>query len=197
MRNGNGTASAIGRRPCRRSTARPSCIIGGKQARPDSGYSRPVYGARRPADRRGRRGQPQGHPQRRRGGARGGAAGRDQTGHNRAQILYYIAENLSARADEFARADRRDDRRGAEDAAREVEATIERLFTYAAWADKYDGAVHSTPLRGVTLAMHEPIGVIGIVCPDEYPLLGFVSLVAPAIAHGQHGGRWCRRSATR
>ena len=56
-------------------------------------------------------------------------------------------------------------------ATAEVEAAIERLFTYAAWADKYDGAVHDTPLRNVTLAMNEPIGVIGIVCPDECPLL--------------------------
>ena len=71
-----------------------------------------------------------------------------------------------------------------DEAAREVEASIERLFTYGAWADKYDGAIHTTPMRGVTLAMHEPIGVMGLICPDECPLLGFVSLVAPAIAMG-------------
>lgn len=65
-----------------------------------------------------------------------------------------------------------------------MDATITRLFSYAAWADKYDGAVHQVPIRGVTLAMHEPIGVIGIAAPDPYPLLGFVSLVAPAIALG-------------
>src|SRR5215471_2282878 len=70
------------------------------------------------------------------------------------------------------------------DAATEVQATISRLFTYAAWADKYEGVVHRPPLRGVVLAMKEPIGVIGIACPDEYPLLGFISLVAPAIAMG-------------
>src|SRR5206468_4840786 len=57
-------------------------------------------------------------------------------------------------------------------------------FTYAAWADKWDGAVHHTPIRGVTLAMNEPVGVLGIAAPDEFPLLGFVSLVAPAIAVG-------------
>ena len=68
--------------------------------------------------------------------------------------------------------------------AGEVDATIKRLFTYAAWADKYDGAVHPVPIRGVTLAMNEPLGVVGIACPDEWPLLAFVSLVAPAIAMG-------------
>ncbi|MEM8915376.1 MAG: aldehyde dehydrogenase family protein, partial [Pseudomonadota bacterium] len=52
------------------------------------------------------------------------------------------------------------------------------------WADKFDGAVHSPPMRNVTLAMNEPVGVMGLVCPDEAPLLGFVSLLAPAIVMG-------------
>jgi aldehyde dehydrogenase (NAD+) len=65
-----------------------------------------------------------------------------------------------------------------------VEASVERLFTYAAWADKYVGSVQETTLRGITVAINEPIGVIGIACPDEFPLLGFVSLMAPAIARG-------------
>jgi aldehyde dehydrogenase (NAD+) len=106
------------------------------------------------------------------------------TGHNRGQILYYIAENLSARADEFAaRIDEMTDC-GRRRAKQEVETSITRLFTYGAWADKYDGAVHSVPIRGVAIAMNEPIGVIGIACPDEYPLLGMISLAAPAIATG-------------
>jgi aldehyde dehydrogenase (NAD+) len=70
------------------------------------------------------------------------------------------------------------------DADREVEASIERLFTYAAWADKYDGLVHRVPFRLVSIAMPEPIGVMALVCPEEQPLLGFVSLIAPAIAMG-------------
>ena len=66
----------------------------------------------------------------------------------------------------------------------EVDASVSRLFTYAAWADKYDGAVHSVPIRGVSIAMNEPIGVIGMACDDAFPLLGFISLVAPAMATG-------------
>jgi aldehyde dehydrogenase (NAD+) len=73
---------------------------------------------------------------------------------------------------------------GTKQGATEVDATIRRLFTYAAWADKYDGAVHPVPIRGVALAMNEPLGVVGIACPLDSPLLGFVSLVAPAIAMG-------------
>ena len=91
------------------------------------------------------------------------------TGHNRAQILYYIAENLSTRADEFAR---RIDAMIGSGGDEEVAHSISRLFTYAAWADKYDGAVHNVPLRGVTLAMNEPIGALALVCPSAHPLLG-------------------------
>ena len=69
-------------------------------------------------------------------------------------------------------------------AAEEFAAALRRIFYYAAQADKYDGAVHSTKSRHVTLAMNEPWGVMGIVCPDEMPLLSFISLVLPAIAMG-------------
>lgn len=106
------------------------------------------------------------------------------TQHNKAQILYYIAENLSARADEFAKRIQQLTGATAKAAKDEVETSIQRLFTYAAWADKYDGAVHSAPLRNITLALHEAVGVVGVVCPDENPLLGLISLAAPAIAMG-------------
>ncbi|MCH2546394.1 MAG: aldehyde dehydrogenase family protein [Alphaproteobacteria bacterium] len=106
------------------------------------------------------------------------------TQHNKAQILYYIAENLSARADEFANRIRSMTGCTDKEAQKEVQTSIERLFTYAAWADKYDGAVHAAPLRNITLALNEAVGVIGILCPDEAPLLGFISLIAPAIAMG-------------
>jgi aldehyde dehydrogenase (NAD+) len=161
----------------------PKHYIGGKQARPDSGYSRPVY------DARGRLIGEVGDGNRKDirnavEAARSAAKWADQTAHNRAQILYYIAENLSARSDEFSSRIAQMTGRSDEDAAREVEAAIERLFTYAAWADKYDGAIHGAPFRTVTLAVPEPIGVIGVTCPDEYPLLGCVALLAPAIAMG-------------
>ena len=106
------------------------------------------------------------------------------TGHARAQILYFLAENLSKRADEFTR--RLTQLTGATKAkARaEVDASLSRLFSYGAWADKYDGLAHSPPQRNVVLALNEPIGVFGIVCPDEAPLLSFVSLWAPVVAMG-------------
>jgi aldehyde dehydrogenase (NAD+) len=103
------------------------------------------------------------------------------TAHLRAQILYYTAENLAARRQELAR--RLRDLTGADGRA-EVELAIERLFTWAAWADKYAGTVQATPLRNFTFAVNEPLGTIGVVCPDESPLLAFLSTVGPAVAMG-------------
>ncbi len=158
----------------------PKLFIGGKQVRPDQGYSRQIrspsgaiLGEVAEGNRKDIRNAVE--------AAHAAADWGRGAGHHRAQILYYVAENLSARAEEFAR--RIADMTG-RDGRSEVEATISRLFTYGAWADKWDGAVHQTPIRGVTLAMNEPVGVIGIGAPEEFPLLGFVSLVAPAIAIG-------------
>src|SRR5262249_37319507 len=93
----------------------------------------------------------------------------------------YVAENLSARAAEFAA---RLAAMTGNDGTAEVDLAIRRLFAAAAWADKYEGAVHQPPLRGVVLAMPEANGIMGIVCPDEAPLAAFVSLFAPAVAMG-------------
>ncbi len=106
------------------------------------------------------------------------------TGHLRAQILYYLAENLSYRRDEFCRRLLSAVNTSKKEVEAEFDAAIKRIFTYAAWADKYDGAVHQPPIHGVTLAMNEAVGIIGIGCPNESPLLSFVSLLAPAIAMG-------------
>ncbi|WP_035484349.1 aldehyde dehydrogenase family protein [Paraburkholderia phenoliruptrix] len=158
-------------------------FIGGKQVRPDSGYSLAVHapdgtpiGEVGEGNRKDIRNAVE--------AARAAHKWSQASTHNRAQVLFYLAENLAVRADEFAQ--RLCARNGAtpEAARAEVEASVTRLFTYAAWADKFDGAVHTPPLRGVALAMHEPLGVIGMACPDEAPLLALVSLVAPALAMG-------------
>ncbi len=156
--------------------------IGGKQARPESGYSYAVL------DHAGREIGLAGLGNRKDIRNAVEAAAKAQswgaaTAHNRAQVLYYVAENMSARATEFARRLRAMTGASAR-AEAEVESSIRRAFVYAGYADKFDGAVHATRSRFVTLAMNEPWGVMGIVCPDEAPLLAFVSLVMPAIAMG-------------
>ena len=154
--------------------------VGGKQARPDGGYSKAVWSPR--GKLLGHAGIGNRKDIRNAVEAAHAAKGWARTtGHARAQILYYIAENLSARADEFSQ--RLRDLTG-RDGAAEVGASISRLFTYAAWADKYDGAAKSVPIRGIALAMNEPCGVIGALAPDEVPLLGLISVMAPAIAMG-------------
>lgn len=158
--------------------------IGGKQVRGDGDYSLLVKGKNG-----GITGEvPRGNRKDIRNAVEAAHAGAvtwtPRTGHNRAQILYFWAENLATRSDEFSLRLQEVTGVRKRDAGREVRASVSRLFTYAAWADKYDGMVHHTPFRNVTLAMPEPIGVMGLICPDEAPLLGFVSTVAPLVAMG-------------
>ncbi len=155
--------------------------IGGKQARPDSGYSMEVRGP----DGSLLGEAPLGNRKDLRNAveaARNAEGWAKTTAHNRAQVLYYSAENLSQRGDEIVR--RLAVVVGEKQAAAEVDLGIERIFSYAAWADKFDGAVHNPPFRNIAIAMHEAIGTVGIICPAEAPLLGFLSLVMPALAMG-------------
>jgi aldehyde dehydrogenase (NAD+) len=176
-----GAARAAARRPPIDRTAK--LYIGGKQVRPDGEYSLPIvdaHGGVLGEVGRGNRKDVRNAVEAARGAHASWAA---RAAHQRAQILYYLAENLEARAEELT------GRLAAlsgdpADARVELDATLERLFTYAAWADKWEGRVHTTPFRNVTLAMKEPIGVVGCVCPNERPLLGFVACVAPLIAVG-------------
>ena len=159
--------------------------IGGKQTRPDSGYSYPVYAAFGQHAGRLIGEAPLGSRKDIRNAveaARSASKWSKNTAHGRAQVLYFIAENLAQRRDEIIA--KLADFVGPEQAVIELDTSIERTFTYAAWADKFEGSVHNPPARMVTLAMKEPVGTIAILAPDEAPLLGLLSLVLPAIAMG-------------
>ncbi len=165
----------------------PKMYVGGKQARPDGNYTQAVYGPK--GELVGQVGD--GNRKDIRNAVEAAhAAHLSKPGwamrhaYNRSQILYFIAENLDARADEFARRLVAMTGSTLKAAQAEVETSVSRLFTYAAWADKYGGTVQETTLRGITVAVNEPVGVLGIACPDDAPLLGFISLMAPAIARG-------------
>ncbi|HXG23865.1 MAG TPA: aldehyde dehydrogenase family protein, partial [Chthonomonadales bacterium] len=166
--------------PCDRTA---KLYIGGKQVRPDSGYSLlirnpqgQIIGEVGKGNRKDIRDAVE--------AARAATDWSRMSGHDRAQRLYYLAENLSARSGEFGMRIRQMTGCRAGLAAQEVQLSIKRLYTWAAWADKYDGAVHSTALRSITFALHEPVGVIGILCPDVFPLLAFISTTMPALAMG-------------
>jgi aldehyde dehydrogenase (NAD+) len=155
--------------------------VGGKQARPDSGYSFPVYGQ----DGQLLGEAPLGNRKDIRNAveaARSATGWARATAHARAQVIYFLAENMIQRRDEMAH--RLAAAVGEERAALESDLSIERIFAYAAWADKYEGVVHHPPGRNITIAMPEPVGAVGILAPDEAPLLGLLSLILPAIAMG-------------
>lgn len=157
--------------------------IGGKQARGDSGYARTVLSPKGIAvgevsdgSRKDIRNAVE--------AARKALGWGTKTAHLRAQILYFLGENLDYRKTEFAERIREMTGVSAPTAKKEVDLSVERLFAFAGWADKYDGAVHNPPMRAIAAAMVEPIGVIGMAAPTENPLLGAISMLAPAVAMG-------------
>ena len=180
------------RRARRRAAAAPEAVldrtaklyIGGKQVRPDGGYALPVH------DAAGRLAGHVGLGNRKdvrnavEAARRRRAAGPPPRPTPARRCSTTSPRTSAPREHEFAARIAALTGTSAAGAAAEVRAAIDRLIVCAGWADKYDGAVHSVPIRGVALAMHEPCGVIGLVCPDEAPLLGLIGLVAPAIALG-------------
>ncbi len=118
-------------------------------------------------------------------GAGPGWAGR--SGYNRGQILYRLAEMMESRAIELA--DSVAITGEAEDgrAEREVRAAIDRVVHFAGWTDKYEavlGSVNPVAGRYFNFTVHEPMGVVGVIAPDDAPLLGLLTLLLPAITGG-------------
>ena len=157
--------------------------IGGKQTRPDGGNSYTVFSSTgKPLGQAGLGNRKDIRNAVEAAHAASGWSG--YTAHNRAQVLFFLAENLEQRSDEFARRLHALQGGSRSNAKSEVTQSVGRIMYYAAHADKYDGAVHPTRTRNITLAMPECFGVIGIACPDQSPLLALISLVMPAIAMG-------------
>lgn len=160
---------------------------GGAQKRPDGCYSRPIMAAIKDDDKKSNIVAYVGESNRKDVRNAVEAAHKAAPGwgkraaHNRAQILYYMAENLELRKKEVATRLRLITGECEKTCLSEVDLSIRRLFYWSAYADKYGGTVQETNLYGCTACIREPVGVIGIACPDTNPLLSFVSLFAPAI----------------
>lgn len=155
--------------------------IGGKQARPDGGYSQSYNTVHGPIDvaignRKDVRNAIEASESAL--SSWGGA-----TAHLRAQVLYYLGENIDAERESFVKALTAFGMSDA-DAEAEIDASIDRCFYYAAWADKYDGQVHGAPLRAVVYTRNEAIGSAGVVAPRESALLGLLSSTLPLLAMG-------------
>jgi aldehyde dehydrogenase (NAD+) len=109
--------------------------------------------------------------------AKAGAGWAKRTPYNRAQILYRLAEMLESRADELA----------AVTSTKEVRAAIDRIVHFAGWADKYEqvlGSVNPVATPHFNFTVTEPAGIVGIVAPEDAPLLGLLTLILPAITAG-------------
>ena len=118
--------------------------------------------------------------------AKAGPGWSKRTAYNRGQILYRLGEMLEARGAEMAEALLLGGASKA-NAAREVSATIDRLIYYAGWADKYEqvlGNVNPVASPHFNFTVTEPMGIIGLLAPEDAPLLALVSLFAPAITSG-------------
>lgn len=157
--------------------------VAGKQTRPDSGHSEAVYNAD------GSLGAMVGVGNRKDlrncvSAALKASAWTQQSAHGRAQVMYYLAENLAQTQPLWLNLLTSVCGYSKEQAEKEFDGALSVLFSYAAWADKYDGAVHNAPYRGVTLALPEAMGVMGLVAPDQQPLISTLALIAPAIAMG-------------
>ncbi len=157
--------------------------VGGKQVRPDSGHSQACYnhdasvaaivGVGNRKDIRNAVSS-----------ALKSSSWTKNSAHGRAQVIYFLAENLSLREGEWLERLQAVCGYTLAQAQAEFDAAIACLFTYAGWCDKYDGAAHNAPYQGVTLALPEARGVIGMVAPSNQPLSSTIALIAPAIAMG-------------
>ena len=118
--------------------------------------------------------------------AKAGPGWARRTPYNRGQILYRLGEMLEARRADMADALAVGGATKAA-AAREIAATVDRLIHYAGWADKYEqvlGNVNPVASPHFNFTVTEPMGIIGLLAPEDAPLLALVSLVAPAITGG-------------
>ena len=160
----------------------PKLYIGGKQKRPDSGYSFSSYDAHNNficdvpnANRKDVRDTVE---------VASKAVGKSSTNFNRAQILYYLAENLQDRKNTFSSLLSSLIGISQKDAEKEFDQSIERLFYYGAMADKFEGSIHNPPIRGLTLAVKEPIGVVANILNDDFPLLSLITTLGANFAAG-------------
>ena len=160
----------------------PKLYIGGKQKRPDSGYSFSSYDAHNNficdvpnANRKDVRDTVE---------VASKAISKSSTNFNRAQILYYLAENLQNRKNTFSSLLSSLIGISQKDAEKEFDQSIERLFYYGAMADKFEGSIHNPPIRGLTLAVKEPIGVVANILNDDFPLLSLITTLGANFAAG-------------
>ena len=160
----------------------PKLYIGGKQKRPDGGYSFSLNTINNlficdiaEANRKDVRDSVEVAQK---------SLSKQLSNFNRSQILFYLAENLQQREKTFV--DLLIALKGMTlaDASKEFTQSCERLFYFASMADKFEGSIHNPPMRGLTLAMKEPLGVIATILNDDSPLLSLITIMASVFSTG-------------
>ena len=167
-------------------TKTPKCFVGGAFIRSESGRTFPLNDSRGAffahipqCTRKDLRNAVE-------AAAKAGPGWAKRSGYNRGQILYRLGEMIEARSSEMADAIMLGGAKAAA-AKREVAATVDRLIHYAGWADKYEqllGNVNPVASPHFNFTVTEPMGIVGILAPEEAPLLALISLIAPAITSG-------------
>ena len=161
----------------------PKLYIGGKQKRPDGGYSFPIHSINKKqficdiakANRKDVRDSVEVAMK---------AYEKQISNFNRSQIIFYLAENLEQREKNFTNLLTTLNGISLIQAKKEFALSCERLFYYASMADKFEGIVHNPPIRGLTMAVKESLGVMAIVLSDNDPLLSLVTVMAASFATG-------------
>ncbi|MBI2069915.1 MAG: aldehyde dehydrogenase family protein [Elusimicrobia bacterium] len=163
----------------------PKMLIGGKQVRTESGRYYKVYD---PSGKKLLANVNQGSRKDIRDAveAAAGALGswNKTTAYNRGQILYRMAEMLSSRFDEFAQKISLQTDCSADEARAEVQISLDRLLYYAGWADKYTGSVNPVTQTDFNITYPEAVGIAALIAPQDFPLAGLISKLAPAFASG-------------
>ncbi|MCP5558763.1 MAG: aldehyde dehydrogenase family protein [Verrucomicrobiaceae bacterium] len=167
-------------------TKTPKCYVGGAFIRSESGRVAPLHDARGAffanipqCTRKDLRNAVE-------AAAKAGPGWAKRSAYNRGQILYRLAEMMEARSAELAEAIQIGGSTKA-DANHEVASSIERLIHYAGWTDKYEqllGNVNPVASPHFNFTVTEPMGIIGVLTPEEAPLLALITLIAPAITCG-------------
>ena len=160
----------------------PKLYVGGKQKRPDSGYSFNQLSFNNKficdigrANRKDVRDCVE---------IASKAYTKQPNNFNRSQILFYLAENLAQRKNTFVDLLINITGISKNSAEKEFEISCERIFYYASMADKFEGNIHNPPIRGLTLAVKESIGVVACLLDNHQPLLSLSTTLSSLFANG-------------
>ncbi len=160
----------------------PKLYIGGKQKRPDSGYSFSQFSYDDQficdigrANRKDVRDCVE---------AASKSLSKQPNNFNRSQLLFYLAENLFQRKTTFVDLLKNITGISKANAEKEFELSCERIFYFASMSDKFEGNIHNPPMRGLTLAVKEPVGVVASILNNYQPLLSLSTVISSLFATG-------------